>query len=90
MGLEILRARRNPSLQKKGLLSGFLALDTPFKIRSPGTSLTVQWSRLRTSSADGSGSIPGWGTKTPQVTWYSPKKKDSSNYEKCVTTGLLF
>ena len=63
MGLEILRARRNPSLQKKGLLSGFLALDTPFKIRSPGTSLTVQWSRLRTSTAGGISSIPGQGTK---------------------------
>ena len=35
----------------------------PLKKMSLGTSLAVQWLRLRTSTAGGMGSIPGWGTK---------------------------
>ena len=34
-----------------------------------GTSLAVQWLRLLTASAEGMGSIPGWGAKTPQASW---------------------
>ena len=37
------------------------------------TSLPVQWLRLWASTAGGTGSIPGWGTKIPHATW--PKKK---------------
>ena len=32
-----------------------------------GTSLAVQWLRLHASTAEGAGSIPGLGTKTPHV-----------------------
>ena len=33
-----------------------------------GTSLVAQWLRLCASNADGVGSIPGQGTKTPHAT----------------------
>ena len=36
---------------------------------SIGTSLAVQWLRLCTSTAGGSGSIPGWGTRIPHAVW---------------------
>ena len=39
-----------------------------------GTSLAVQWLRLHTSTARGTDSIPGQGTKIPQATWHSQKK----------------
>ena len=32
-----------------------------------GTSLAVQWLRLRAPSAGGMGLIPGWGTKIPHA-----------------------
>ena len=31
--------------------------------RNAGTSLVVQWVRLRAPNAGGPGSIPGWGTR---------------------------
>ena len=40
-----------------------------------GNSLAVQWLRLTTFTADGAGSIPGWGTKILQATHCSQKKK---------------
>ena len=40
-----------------------------------GTSLAVQWLRLRDSSAGGTGSIPGWGTKIPRAAWCGQKDK---------------
>ena len=41
--------------------------NTSLEIPHSGTSLVVQWLRLQTSSAGGSGSIPGQGTKIPQA-----------------------
>ena len=38
-----------------------------------GTSLVVQWLRLHASTAGGTGSIPGGGTKIPHAT--QPKKE---------------
>ena len=35
----------------------------------------VQWLQLRASSAGGSGSIPGRGTKIPHASWFGKKKK---------------
>ena len=35
----------------------------------------VQWLGLCSFTAKGLGSIPGWGTKIPQATWYRKKKK---------------
>ena len=43
------------------------------KLFSQGNSLAVQWSGLRTFTAEGAGSIPGRGTKVPQAVWYSQK-----------------
>ena len=40
-----------------------------------GTSLAVQWLGLRALTAEGLGSIPGRGTKIPQATQGSQKKK---------------
>ena len=40
-----------------------------------GTTLAVQWLRLRASNAEGTGSIPGRGTKIPRATQCSKKKK---------------
>ena len=40
-----------------------------------GISLAVQQLRLYTSTAEGKGSIPGWGTKILHVAWHSQKKK---------------
>ena len=38
-----------------------------------GNSLAVQWLGLCAFTAEGTGSIPGWGTKIPQATWGSQK-----------------
>ena len=40
-----------------------------------GNSLAVQWLGLRASNAEGTGSIPGLGTKIPQSNQHSQKKK---------------
>ena len=53
------------------------------KTGDSGTSLLVQWLRLSTSTAGGTGSIPGWGTKILQATQCSPKQKSK-------TQGSLF
>ena len=42
-----------------------------------GTSLVVQWVRLQASTAGGTDSIPGWGTKIPHALWQKKKKKNS-------------
>ena len=41
----------------------------------PGTSLAVQWLRLHASTAEGEGSIPGWGTKIPHAAQCSQNKQ---------------
>ena len=40
-----------------------------------GNSLAVQWLGLHTSTAGGTGSIPGWGTRTLYAVWHGQKKK---------------
>ena len=40
-----------------------------------GTSLVVQWLSLFISNAGGTGLIPSWGTRIPDATWHSQKKK---------------
>ena len=40
-----------------------------------GNSLAGQWLRLHTSTAGGTGLIPGQGTKVPHGVQCSPKKK---------------
>ena len=46
-----------------------------------------QWLELHTLTAEGLGSIPGWGTKIPQAMWYSQKEKRISEGGR---TGLLY
>ena len=40
-----------------------------------GNSLAVQWLGLCTFTAEGTGSIPGRGTKIPQATWHGQKQQ---------------
>ena len=43
--------------------------------------MAVQWFGLNTSTAGGSGLIPGWGTEVPQVCSIAKKKK-KENYSQ--------
>ena len=38
-----------------------------------GNALGVQWLELGIFTAVAWGSVPGWGVKIPQATWYSQK-----------------
>ena len=54
--------------------------------KNVGTSLAVQWLGLRTSTAGGTGSITGWGTKIPQAVGCDEKnkiRKKKKEKEKC-------
>ena len=44
-----------------------------------GTSLVVEWLRLCAANAGGMGLNPGQGTKIPQATWCSQKKRRLTN-----------
>ena len=54
-----------------------------------GTFLAVQWLRLRTPNAQGTGSIPGRGTKIPHATRCSQKTNKSNNNNKTVKCNIL-
>ena len=61
-----------------GFLQSINSLTTIGRSRIHGTSLAVQRLKLRASTARGAGSIPGWGTKIPQIphaTWCHKKTK---------------
>ena len=45
-----------------------------------GSSLAAQWLALCDFTAQGPGSIPGWGTKILQATQSSQKKKNKKLY----------
>ena len=42
----------------------------------------VQWLGLSAATAGGTGSIPGWGTKSQYAPWSGQKKKKKTNEEK--------
>ena len=48
-------------------------IKTMYKVCEEGTSLVVQWLRLRASNSGSMGSIPGQGTKIPHAVWHSQK-----------------
>ena len=49
-----------------------------------GSSLVVQWLELHTFTAEGAGSIPGWGTKIPQARKTKNKnEKNKRTNKKC-------
>ena len=54
-----------------------------------GTSLVVQWLRLRASIAGGTGSIPDWGTKIPHVMWPKTKQANKQNNMIAVLNGAI-
>ena len=41
----------------------------------------VHWLRLHASAAEGTGSIPGQGTKILQAVWYGQEQKQSEKTE---------
>ena len=68
-------------------LSSYLAL-FPIKNTFWGNSLAVQWLGLHASTAGGTGSIPGQGTKIPHATW-GMAKKEKKKYYWLFTENLL-
>ena len=44
-----------------------------------GNSLAVQWLGLLAFTAEGAGSVPGWGTEIPQAKLCSAAKKKETN-----------
>ena len=38
------------------------------------TSLAVQWLELCAFTAEGLGSVPGWGTEIPQAMWHGQRR----------------
>ena len=64
------------SLHSNGDLS-YMSIYICQKHTAKGNSLAVQWLGLHTLTAEGPGSIPGWGTRIPHPTScasWSPKK----------------
>ena len=55
---------------------GNLGVGEAYWNEDSGTSLVVQWLGLRASTAGGTGSIPGQGTKIPQAVCPSSTKKE--------------
>ena len=41
-----------------------------------------QWLGLYVLTAEGPGSIPGWGTKTPQAKWHGQKQNKIHSFKK--------
>lgn len=50
--------------------------------QKPGNSLVVLWSGLHTFTAEGMGSVPGWGNKILQTAQCSQKKKKNPQTNK--------
>ena len=87
----------NQSLQPWGVLTIFIQFrpgygsyhgsykvtrgSTIYKFIFNGTSLVVQWLRLRTPAEGGAGSIPGWGAKIPHAAQRGQKKKKKSYFK---------
>ena len=49
--------------------------DFDFKKKDLGNSLAVEWLGLHVFTAEGVGSIPGWGIRIPQATQRGQKEK---------------
>ena len=45
----------------------------------------VQWLGCCAFTAEGMGSIPGWGTKVPQAEWPPPKKCNTNKNKMAFT-----
>ena len=52
------------------------------KRKYKGTSLAVQWLRLRVFNAGGEGLIPGWETKILHTSWPRKKKETEKQDQK--------
>ena len=73
-----------PVLANEGKQSRYLPLLCgSFKWDSIGNYLVVQWLGLCTFTAEGVGSIPGWGTNILQEAWRGRKKKRKKGWHSC-------
>ena len=69
------KLRRLVSRSQMTRMSNQMLIFHLVKIFDLGNFLTVQWLGLNTSTAQGLGFIPGWGTKILQVKQHGPPKK---------------
>ena len=58
-----------------------LSMTTMKTKRYFGNSLVIQWLGFHASIAEGTGSIPGQGTKSPQATWHGQNKNQKIFYQ---------
>ena len=86
--LQTQRCARKIMLLKQRVQAMRRHLRKKFKIRGGGTSLAVQWLRLHTSAAVGTGSIPGRGTKIP-LPWGMAKKQQQQKRCGTISKYLL-
>ena len=54
-----------------------------------GTCLVVQWLRLSPPNAQGTGSIPGQGTKIPHAAWSGQKLKKNIHWNNLLRNKCL-
>ena len=66
--------RRHSSRSRENLLLCFCSSELELKLGPGGTSLVVQWLRLRASDVRSTNSIPGQGTKIPHAMRPGQKK----------------
>ena len=54
-----------------------------------GTSLAVQWLGLHVCTPEGTGWIPGWGTKIPQFSQHGKREKKGHYQERKNTNSRM-
>ena len=66
---------RRTALHDRHIIASASLLIVMLRLLSPVNSLAVQWVGLLAFTAEGAGSILGWGTKIPQAAQCNQKKK---------------
>ena len=61
-----------------------------FLKKRAGNSVVVQWLRIHASTAGGTGSIPGWGTKISHATHSAAKNKNNKIKMKCLANSMRY
>ena len=60
-------------------------IELVLKSATLGNSLAVQWLGLHVFTAEGAGSVPGWGIKIPQAAWWPKREKKKKKRKKSAT-----
>ena len=71
---------RSGTVCPQGMYSGYMMPNCSTKITASRNSPEVQWLGLGTFTAENPDWTPGWGTKIPQATWHSQKKRKKNCY----------